>query len=395
MRILLLTPTFLPVWGGAERLLYEVFTRLARRHTIQALVPHPPTAAVNPHGEALLSDLPFPVARYEERHAWDHFRGRRYHRGFVPPFGLSAVPAALAEAGAFHPDVLSVFYGIPTGLAGLVARWRHRVPLVLSYIGRDVPGPDTPTGWAYYQRRLARAADETTYITDYCRRAIFGNGTAGPGVVVGNGVQTYPAADPGRVEAMRRELGIDEGVTVLLALQRLSVYKGVDVLVRAMTHLADRRCVLLVSGDGADRGRLEAIASDEGAGDSVRFLGFVPEADMPALWGLTDIFVFHSYHETFGMVLSEAMHAGKAVVSVDSTAIPEVVTHGRDGLLVPPGDPAAMADAIRVLVDDPARRQSMAAAGRERAERDFDWDTVTRAYESAFESAAGGRTGAP
>jgi glycosyltransferase involved in cell wall biosynthesis len=85
------------------------------------------------------------------------------------------------------------------------------------------------------------------------------------------------------------------------------------------------------------------------------------------------------------MVLAEAMLAGKAVVSVDCTAIPEVVEHGCHGLLVPPGDPAAMAAAVRRLIDDPAQRDAFGAAARARVERDFTWDKVTRAYESVFE----------
>jgi glycosyltransferase involved in cell wall biosynthesis len=79
------------------------------------------------------------------------------------------------------------------------------------------------------------------------------------------------------------------------------------------------------------------------------------------------------------------MRAGKAVVSVDCTAIPEVVEHDRHGLLVPPGDPAAMAAAIRRLIDDPAKRLALGEAGRARVERDFTWDNVARAYEAVFE----------
>jgi glycosyltransferase involved in cell wall biosynthesis len=301
------------------------------------------------------------------------------------------VPATSRLARAFEPDVLSVFYGIPTGLAGLVTRWRHRTPMVLSYVGRDVPGPGTPPGWKFYHRLLVRSADATTYISDYCRRAIFGAADRGTGVTVGNGTQVYPPAEPARVERLRLSLGIAPETTVLFALQRLSAYKGVDVLIRSLSYLKDRRCVLLVTGDGADRPRLEDIVKSEGLGDTVRVLGFVPEDDLPAFWGLADIFVFHSFYETFGMVLAEAMSAGKAVVSVDSTAIPEVVEHGRHGLLVPPGDPAAMAAAIRRLIDDPAMRAAFGAAGRARVEREFNWDNVARAYETVFEGVRHGQ----
>jgi len=388
MRILLLTPTFLPVWGGAERLLYEVFTRLGERHAIHVVAPTAPPNAGSSQGERLLATLPFTVARYDEKHAWDRFRGRRFHRGFFPPFGLSAVAATSREVAAFRPDVLSVFYGIPTGLAGVMAKWRYRTPMVLSYIGRDVPGPGVPAGWKHYHRLLIRAADETTYLSDYCRRAIFGAAGNGAGTTVGGGTPSYPPADPARVEHLRASLGIAPGTTVLFALQRLSIYKGVDVLIRSMVHLRDRSCVLLISGTGSDAERLQRIVESEGLQDTVRLLGFVPEDDLPAYWDLADLFVFHSFYETYGLVLTEAMRAGKAVVSVSSTAIPEVVAHEREGLLVPPGDPAQMAAAIRSLIDDPARRERLSRAARVRADSEFTWDGVARAYESIFERVA-------
>ncbi len=267
----------------------------------------------------------------------------------------------------------------------MAARWRYGIPMVLSYVGRDVPGPSIPPGWNHYNRLLIRAADATTYVSDYCRSAIFGSKGEGKGITVGNGARDFPRAALDEIRALRDELRLSPDTVVLFALQRLSIYKGVDILIKSMSCLTDLPCVLLVAGSGADKERLEKTVRDLGLQERVRLLGFVADEDLPSYWGLANIFVFHSYYETFGLVLAEAMRAGKAVVSVRSTAIPEVVRHNMDGLLVEPGNPEEMAGAIRELIDNPERRESLAETGKARAERDFSWDKVAHAYEAVFE----------
>jgi len=211
-------------------------------------------------------------------------------------------------------------------------------------------------------------------------------GKRGGGIVVGSGAQDYRAA-PATADQLRGQLGLEGDAFVLFALQRLSIYKGVDVIIESMTHLKDLPCVLLIAGTGPDRPRLEAAIHESGLQDKVRLLGFVPEDDMARYWALADLFVFHSYYETFGMVLAEAMLAGKAVVSVRSTAIPEVVRDEQDGVLVEPGDARALAGAIRRLVLDSATRRAMGESGHTRAQQQFAWEPVARAYEAVFEDA--------
>ena len=386
MRILMLTPTFLPVWGGAERLLYEVFGRIGERHTVHVVTPIPPSHTEN-NSKFREDDLPYTIYRYPERCRGDRMAGRRFHKGFFPPFELAAIPAMLKQSHLFQPDIISAFYAIPTGLAALIAKWWFRIPLVLSFVGRDVPGPNTPPGWKFYDRQLVKVADEITYISDYCRTAIFGSTEAVSGVTVGNGAQVYETAVPEKVQAVRQQLGLVSDTIVLFALQRLTLYKGVDVLIKSMLYLRDLPCVLLIAGSGTDNYRLEALIEEQNLQDKVHLLGFVAEDTLPVLWDLTDIFVFHSYYETFGMVLAEAMRAGKAVVSVRNTAISEVVTHNQDGLLVPTGDSVAMSKAVRRLVLNPEERSAFAASGKVKAEQKFSWDTVANAYENVFVNA--------
>src|SRR3989454_2561213 len=91
-------------------------------------------------------------------------------------------------------------------------------------------------------------------------------------------------------------------------------------------------------------------------------------------------------YETFGLVVAQAMSYGRAVVSVRSTALPEVV--GDAGVLVPPGDPIALGDAIAALAHDPARRRALGEAGRRRAAALYAWDRVAEGYERVLARAA-------
>lgn len=90
-----------------------------------------------------------------------------------------------------------------------------------------------------------------------------------------------------------------------------------------------------------------------------------------------------SRHEPFGIVNLEAMAAGKAVLATRVGGVPEVVVDGETGILVPPGDPEALAEGIRRLAGDPALRERLGAAGRERA-RLFSWDVVTEQYLEVY-----------
>lgn len=155
---------------------------------------------------------------------------------------------------------------------------------------------------------------------------------------------------------------------VVGALGRLEREKGFDLLLTAMAKLRGE-ARLLLGGDGQERESLAQQIAELHLEDRVTQTGFV--ADVPAFLGQTGLFVLPSRTEGLGLVAVEAMAAGRPVVATRTGGIPEVVADGETGLLVPPGDPAALAKAIRRLLADPERARAMGTAGRERARRLF------------------------
>jgi glycosyltransferase involved in cell wall biosynthesis len=148
---------------------------------------------------------------------------------------------------------------------------------------------------------------------------------------------------------------------------RLGPEKNVDVVLRAFALLADRcpGCTLDVIGDGPARDSIERLASRLGLRDRVRMLGFMDRAHLARAYADYDAFVTASTIETQGIVLLEAMSAGLPVVGVDALALPELVRHQRDGIIVEPGDVDALASAMERLLGDEDLRARFGKACRE------------------------------
>lgn len=116
----------------------------------------------------------------------------------------------------------------------------------------------------------------------------------------------------------------------------------------------------------------------------MRFLGSLPRERLPAIYAAADLLLATSFaSETFGIGLVEAQACGLPVVASRFGGFPEVVDEGRTGLLVPPRDPAALAAAVRTLLDDPDRRRAMAAAAPLWAAQ-FSWSAVADRVEAAY-----------
>lgn len=189
--------------------------------------------------------------------------------------------------------------------------------------------------------------------------------------------------------------GAEEPGPPLVYAGRLLPEKRLDLLLAAVARLAPDRGpvaggpLLAVIGDGPDRTRLETMAADLGLGSSVVFTGALPSSrDVWRRLGAARVAVQPSAREGFGLFPLEAMAAGLPVVACESreSAVPELVRHGVEGLVMAP-EPAALAAALARLLEDEAERARMAAAARERAEG-YDWGRVAERMEEVFARAA-------
>lgn len=161
---------------------------------------------------------------------------------------------------------------------------------------------------------------------------------------------------------------------ILLTVSRLDGrerYKGIDQLLDALTTLPD--AFLVVVGDGSDRPRLESWARKNGIAERVRFTGAITDDELQGYYEACDVFVLPSTGEGFGIVFLEAMAKGKPCVAARAGGVPDVIEDGVTGRLVPPGDTARLADALRQLASDTPERRRLGAAGKKRFDERFSY----------------------
>jgi glycosyltransferase involved in cell wall biosynthesis len=171
----------------------------------------------------------------------------------------------------------------------------------------------------------------------------------------------------------------------VLTLRRLVPRTGVHVLVEAWRRGGfGPRAQLTIAGSGPEQGRLRKLAGDA---PSIRFLGHVPDSQLPDLYRAADLFVLPSVSgEGFGVVAAEALATGVPVIATSGGATGEIVRHGADGFIVPAGDADAMAAAIRRFERDPALLARMAAEARRRAPQ-LSWQHAVHRLARTLEAA--------
>lgn len=187
---------------------------------------------------------------------------------------------------------------------------------------------------------------------------------------------------------LRAELGL-EGASVLASVGRLMPIKGHRSLLVAMPSIL--RChpntVLLLVGHGVLTDRYRTLAERLGVEGSVRFLG--GRSDVREILSITDLFVFPSLQESFGIALVEAALMGVAAVASHVGGVPEIVDDGRTGVLVPVRSPSRLAEAVCELLSDRPRLRAMGRAAQLRAEQLFTLDRTVREIEREYLQAVG------
>jgi phosphatidylinositol alpha-1,6-mannosyltransferase len=215
----------------------------------------------------------------------------------------------------------------------------------------------------------------------------------------------YPGVDTGRfrpdVDATEiRQRFAPNGETLLLSVGRHQTRKGHDLMIKAVGHLTRQGRQSLryvITGDGPDRSKLEALVDQCGVRDYVTFSGEVPAEQLPQYFAACDIFVLpnrveQSDVEGFGIVFLEAAAAGKPVIGGNSGGVPEAVADGVTGLLVSGTDVEELAATIARLMDSESLRHKLGEAGRARAVREFGWDSAAERVSTIHLRLANGNT---
>jgi glycosyltransferase involved in cell wall biosynthesis len=164
--------------------------------------------------------------------------------------------------------------------------------------------------------------------------------------------------------------------------------KALEVLIEAAALLVEEypELKVLIAGDGPERTSLEELTGRLGLSGTVVFLGWQSRETLPRVLAALDIGVLSSDFEASPLSLIEFMAVGKPVVATAVGGVPALVEDGREGLLVPPRDPASIAVAVAALLGDPPRLALLGEQARERHRREFSFELMVRRLEDLYES---------
>jgi glycosyltransferase involved in cell wall biosynthesis len=367
MHIALYNLTTTTKYGGVESFVWDLSRELAARDHRVTII-----GGVGSRREAApgVRVLTFP---FVSRDRWQS----------LPPLRRAYAEAKLIErltlAVSALPELVRGSYDIihlqkPYDmLPALIARRIGGAKVILGCHGEDFYRGDTV---------LARHVDGAVSCSRFNAETIARRYGFTPDVVF-NGIDTalFRAVAPD--VALRARFN----TPLLLFVGRLQPWKGVETAIRALPRIPE--AVLLIAGDGADRARLEGIVAELALQQRVVFLGALPRNQLPQLYSSVDLLVATSHaSETFGIGLVEAQACGLPVVASRFGGFPEVVDEGRTGLLYPPREVDALADAVNSLLAEPARLRAMRAAAPSWAAQ-FAWSAVTDRIEAVYRAHAG------
>lgn len=360
MRIALVCPYAFDDPGGVQTHVRELAERLQRGgHEVEVLAPVRHRAA-----QSCVRAVGRPV-------------NIRYNASNAPidprPWSRRAVRRVLTR---FDPEVVHVHEPL-TPSTSMWATLESRAPVVATFHSGatrarlfDLAAP--------ILRRVAERLTVRIAVSD-AAAAFAGRRIGGRFEIVPNGVDVARFTD-----APAADLG--PGVK-LLFLGRLDERKGFPVALEAFARLAQDRpsLRLIVLGEGPDRRAVQALP--EAIRARVSLLGAIPNVDIPPYLAACDLYLGASRGgESFGMVLVEAMAAGLPVVASRIPGYVEVIRDGVEGVLVPAGDPAALAAAVAGVLQDPILARRLRAAGLERV-RTYDWSVVVARLEDLYRGA--------
>ncbi|WP_081887673.1 glycosyltransferase family 4 protein [Verrucomicrobium sp. BvORR034] len=365
MRILVWPELFHPHIGGIEVRSGELVAELCRRGhectVITSRIPETLPIADTWHSA--------PVHRLQFRRA-------------IATGDLRELQQALATIRAvkatFQPDVELVFVSGPLIALQRIASRQAPRPTIASLQGR-IEEYTTPGGAV---RQHLKSCELIVTVSHFLHQAV---------------CREMPELAPKTIPLLNSlpvsgvpPLPLPQDPPIIMTLGRLIADKGFDLALRAMQQVHEKHpaAKMIVAGDGPERQPLEAVTSELGLIDCVHFTGWIPPAEVPDFLNRASVVVMPSrWEEAFGLVSLQAAQMGRPVVGTRVGALPEIVVHGKTGLLADKKDFTGLAEALDQLLSCPALMQEMGDQARARALTDFSFERYVTLYEELFDRA--------
>jgi glycosyltransferase involved in cell wall biosynthesis len=313
-------------------------------------------------------------------------------------FGIWSPAMIATYLEAFNPQI--AHFHDPLPLAGLSANRRltsppvnvltiHQLPWFVSLYIPSLRRPVESVFWEY-GIRLTKSFDEVITPSETIADMVSVHTKRRP-FVISNGIDLerfnpIPRFE-GEGDALRRKYQLDADLPVILYVGRVDTDKQVDLLVQAVSQtLRSVKAQLLIIGDGRRLERIIELTKKLGIHNLCHFPGFIsPDGDLPGLYRLGSVFCTASVIEIQSSVVLEAAASGLPIVAFHASSMPELISDGESGYLVPPLDITGMADRIGSLLQNPAKATVMGLAGLRIAQKHSSANSI-EAHIALFES---------
>ncbi|HKA63705.1 MAG TPA: glycogen synthase [Methylomirabilota bacterium] len=387
MNVLLLSREYPPhVYGGAGVVVDHLSRALARRASVE----------VRCFGD---NEQTWPDLTVHGYAPWERLAGGP-EAAYAPALEALSVGLAMARdpvrADVVHTHTWYV------GLGGMLVQAIHGVPLVVTLHSLEPLRPwkadQLGTGYvvsSWAERLAVERADRVIAVSAQMRADILANFRVEPErvVVLHNGVDAQAFTRTERREALDRH-GVREPYALFVG--RISEQKGIFQLLEAARQLPEGVQLVLCASSPDTPELLTRLQTAVSGRPQIRWINaMLPVEEVVQIYSRAAVFVCPSIYEPFGIINLEAMACGTPVVASRVGGIPEVVVDGETGWLVEPGDPAALAHALRTALADPQRARRMGEAGRRRVEAHFSWDRIAALTMDVYQQAIDDHRRAP
>ena len=291
----------------------------------------------------------------------------------------------------FKPDIVHT-HTSKAGVLGRIATWSTGVRGIVhtphGHIFYGYFSPAVTNIFILLERLAARITGRITLLTEESEHDHLSRGIGTPELfqVIHSGLDVERFASGNR-STLARITGWGYAPIIGWA-GRLTAIKDCRTFIEAAAFIRSRHpeCRFFIAGDGEQREELTGLTTRLNLGSALMFGG--NRADMPDIMAGFSVFVLTSRNEGFGRVLVEAMAAGVPVVATNVGGVPGVVEDGSSGILVPPGDPRAVADAVCMMLDNPSLRETLSRNGRQRAAQ-FGIEHMVEQFEEVYAALPG------
>jgi len=365
MNTAILTPSFFPIRGGTEQIVYEVAKRTARQHNSVVITP-----------------------RRKSTKWFEVLDGINVYRFPFIELPMINVLSSQLVLLFFLPyilhkeqvKVLQMNHVYMLGGAAVFTKWLLRMPLITYLSGWDTYDPLRPVPrllWPYLAWIMNRSNALLCPSTSMAKNAKK-QGARNKIHIIPHG-SNMTRLILSELD-LRKKYSLGENEKIVFSLQRLEPRKGLQYLIKAIPLVLEKRqdVKFIIGGKGSQREKLEQLAKQLGIQDFVIFAGFIPDNLLKTYYAQADLFTLPSLYEGFGIVYVDALLNGVPIVATRCGGPEDIVTE-KNGLLIPTRDSVALAEALLIALDKEWDKEKI----KQEAAR-YDWDNIYESYAGVY-----------